>query len=127
MSNGLVFPSEWPDNCPPSDSDDASGTIYRIVKTNPPARTDILSLFEENRPIADLLCQSCGVSVFRELRDAVHQRKAYRRLGKLIAVATLTAECGKTKLTSGRQPTHTTWWCACGVDRAARFAVVEDV
>lgn len=53
--------------------------------------------------------------------DAVHQRLLPPKLGRWIAKGTLRPEHGKTKLTTGKQPTHTTWWAYDGVDRAARL------
>jgi hypothetical protein len=35
------FPDDWPDGCPPDDADDASGEIFRLVKTNPPTVGDL--------------------------------------------------------------------------------------
>lgn len=43
-------------------------------------------------------CLRCGLSVFRELRDAVHQRQLLPKLGRFIAQAELVAEHGKTEL-----------------------------
>jgi hypothetical protein len=71
-------------------------------------------------------CLRCGLSVFRELQDAVHQRQLMPKLGHLIAQATLEAEHGKTKPTEGRQPSHTTWRAYEGLSRASLFAVVEE-
>jgi hypothetical protein len=66
------------------------------------------------------------LSVFREIRDAIHQRQLLPKLGSLIAEATLLAEHGKTKPTEGRQPSHTTWWAYEGVNRASLFSVVRE-
>ncbi|MCU0873206.1 MAG: hypothetical protein MUE50_12775 [Pirellulaceae bacterium] len=71
-------------------------------------------------------CLRCGLSVFRETRDAIHQRQLLPKLGSLIAEATLLAEHGKTKPTEGRQPSHTTWWAYEGVNRASLFSVVRE-
>jgi len=71
-------------------------------------------------------CLRCGLSVFREMRDAVHQRQLLPKLGRFIAQATLVAEHGKTKRTTGSQPTHTTWWAYEGVNRYRLFSVVQE-
>ena len=65
-------------------------------------------------------------SVFREIRDAVHQRQLLPKLGNWIAQATFLPEHGKTKLTEGWQPSHTTWWAYEGVNRASLFSVVRE-
>ena len=48
------------------------------------------------------------------------------KLGNLIAKGTLSPEHGKSKLTSGRLPTHTTWWPYRDVKRASLFSVVSE-
>jgi hypothetical protein len=63
---------------------------------------------------------------FREIHDAIHQRKLIPKLGRWIAKATLKPEHGKTQLTTGKQPTHTTWWAYHGVDKVTLFAVVAE-
>lgn len=122
----LQFPKDWPINCPPSDADDARGEVYRIVKHEPPEDADLESHHENGRLPKAPPCLRCGLSVFREIRDAVHQRHLIPKLGSLIAQATLQAEHGKTKLTEGKQPTHATWWAYEGVDRAGLFSVVGE-
>ena len=120
------FPSNWPENCPPSDAVDASGIVFRIVKYSPPMADDFATHYETGRLPKAPPCLRCGLSVFREKHDAVHQRELMPRLGKLIAEANLRPEHGKTKLTSGMRPTHTTWWPHEEVDRAALFNVVVE-
>lgn len=122
----LAFPSDWPNGCPPEDAQDANGTVFRIVKNDPPNDVDFISHFESGRIPKAPPCLRCGLSVFRELKDAVHQRLLMPKLGRWIAKATLEAVHGKTKLTQGQQPTHTTWWAYDGVQRASPFTVVSE-
>lgn len=124
MSN--KFPSDWPDECPPQDAEDAAGIVFRLVKNVPPQDKDMKSHHESGKLPHAPACLRCGLSVFRELRDAAHQRHLMPRLGKWIARATLQAEHGKTKLTKGQQPTHTTWWTYDGVQRSTLFTVVTE-
>jgi hypothetical protein len=53
-------------------------------------------------------------------------RRLLPKLGRLIATGTLEADHGKTKLTTGRQPTHTTWWPDRDVDRASLFTIAAE-
>ena len=122
----LSFPQGWPDQCPPNDAVDADGIVFRIVKTDPITAADMASHHETGKLLKAPPCLRCGLSVFRELQDAFHQRQLFPKLGKLIAKAALQAAHGKTKLTEGRQPTHTTWWPYEGVDRASLFALVAE-
>jgi hypothetical protein len=122
----MNFPADWPSDCPPADAVEADGVVFRIVKNAPPMASDVATHRETGRLRAAPECLRCGLSVFRDLRDAVHQRLLMPKLGQWIAKATLIADYGKTKLTTGQQPTHTTFWTFEGVDRAALFAIVVE-
>jgi len=122
----LHFPTEWLTDCPPHDAVDAAGEVFRIVKHEPPKEEDLASHHETGRLPKAPACLRCGLSVFREIREAVHQRQLIPKLGSLIAQAQLQAEHGKTKLTEGKQPTHTTWWAYEGINRASLFSVVRE-
>jgi hypothetical protein len=122
----MKFPDTWPADCPPADADDAHGQVYRLVKHDPPLAEDTASHQETGRLPHAPACLRCGLSVFREIRDAVHQRQLLPKLGGYVARATLLAEHGKTKLTKGVQPTHTTWWACDGVNRHGLFSVVRE-
>jgi hypothetical protein len=122
----MNFPDSWPTDCPPQDAVDAQGEVFRIVNTDPPIAQDLASHFETGRLLKAPACLRCGLSVFREVRDAVHQRMLLPKLGRWIAKGTLESEHGKTKLTASKLPTHTTWWAFDGVNRAALFAVVRE-
>ena len=102
----MKFPETWPANCPPADAGDADGDVFRLVKHDPPQPDDTASHMETGRLPNAPPCLRCGLSVFRELRDAVHQRQLLPKLGNLIGKATLLAEHGKTKLTKGAPDPH---------------------
>jgi len=122
----MKFPDAWPKDCPPSDAEDADGVVFRVVKHNPPEEEDTATHMETGRLPKAPPCLRCGLSVFREMRDAAHQRQLLPKLGNLIASATLLPEHGKTKLTKGQRPTHTTWWAYEGVNRHSLFAVFAE-
>lgn len=119
------------ENCPPNDAEAASGDVYRCAKNNPPHTEDMKTHEESGRlPDADP-CLRRALSVFRKQADAEHQLRLFRRWRKrYILRATLTAQHGLVKLTSGKQPTHTSWWpdAALTLDsRAALFTAVAEV
>lgn len=122
----MKFPDSWPRDCPPQDAVNADGKVFRIVKNDPPTATDVASHWELGKLPKAPACLRCGLSVFRELRDAVHQRRLFPKLGRLVATGVLKPEHGKTKLTTGQQPTHTTWWAYEEVMRETLFAVVGE-
>lgn len=120
------FPHNWPADCPPADAADGAGDVFRIVKHDPLIDDDMASHFETGKLRRAPACLRCGLSVFRERGDAVHQRQLLPKLGNMIAKATLKAEHGKTKRTKGQQPTHTTWWPYEGVNRRSLFSVTME-
>jgi hypothetical protein len=122
----MNFSSDWPADCPPKDTPDAQGDVFRIVKENPPAPQDMLSHHETGRLLKADPCLRCGLSVFRLLEDALNQQRLLPKLGKRIAKGTLAPAHGKARPTPGQQPTHTTWWAYVGVERAALFVVVQE-
>lgn len=127
MAHRMSFPKDWPAGCPADDVLDAQGEVFRIVKGDPATADDMKSHHETGKlPKADP-CLRCGLSVFREVDDAVNQQRLLPKLGKWIARAQLTPAHGKACPTKGQQPTHTTWWPVEGVDRAVLFKVVREV
>jgi hypothetical protein len=122
----MLFPETWPNDCPPADAIDASGVVFRIVKNKPPLPEDFVTHFEADKLRNADPCLRCGLSVFQEIGDAVHQRWLLPKLGRLIARGTLRTDHGKTKLTPGKQPSHTTWWPYTEVDRASIFSIAPD-
>lgn len=68
----MRFPTDWPNDCPPLNADDAAGTVFRIVKNDPPLVVDFATHHETGRLKNAPACLRCGLSVFRELSDAVH-------------------------------------------------------
>jgi len=83
------FPRNWPEGCPPLDAEDADGNVFRLVKNQPPIAKDLESHFESGKLPKAPPCLRCGLSVFRELKDAVHQRELMPKLGSLVAKAAL--------------------------------------
>lgn len=122
----MNFPANWPEDCPPRDALDAEGDVFRIVNHDPPITEDVATHFETGRLPKAPQCLRCGLSVFRDVRDAIHQRLLMPKLGRFIAGARLKAEHGRTKLTSGQQPTHTTLWTYDEINRTIVFAVVRE-
>ena len=120
------FPTDWPSDSPPADAADAAGAVFRIVKSEPPTVKDLETDHETGKLPKAPACLRCGLSVFREIRDAEHQRRLIPKLGNLIAHAELQAGDGKTKRTDGKQPTHTTWWSYQNIHRASLFSIFKE-
>ena len=120
----MNFPLDWPANCPPLDAEPADGEVYRIVRNNPMQTIDAATHRETGRLPKATACLRCGLSVFSELRDVLHQRELFPKLGDFIAIANLAKKDGKMKLTQGRFPSHLTWWPYLEVDRVRLFTLV---
>jgi hypothetical protein len=120
----MNFPNDWPTGCPPSDSETASGVVYRIVNSDPVQNSDFLSQFELGRAMNPDECLRRSLSVYTALADAEHRRRLTPKLGRLVARATLDESHGKMKHTGGQKSSHTEWWPCEGIDRKAGFTVV---
>lgn len=86
---------------------------------------------ETNRLVDADPCLRRALSVLRSLEEAQHQARLFRGWKrKFVARGTLTSDHGRAMLTSGKHPTHTSWWPADSLDAAARarlFVVVCEV
>lgn len=117
----MQFPKNWPPDCPPAEAQDAQGEYFRVASNNPPGVDDFKSYAELGKlPKADP-CKRVGLSLLRKFDDAIHQTELFPKHGKLIFRGDLNSSHGKTLLTKGTLPTHTTWWPFEGIDRATPF------
>jgi hypothetical protein len=122
------WPAYFSDDCPPQDSQPASGEVYRLVKNDPPKEDDFLThkeLFPE-KDFGDQECQACGVSVSRDADDIpVLKRRVPGLRERMLARGILDSSLGKIKSTPGPVRSHHTWWVPVGVQRHACFSVVR--
>ena len=123
----MSFPKDWPPGCPDSSIPDADLRVFRLVKSDPVSEFDMRSHHETGRLRNANPCLRCGLSVFQTVEDAQSQFGLMPRLGGKIAEGEIKPSHGKACLTSGSQPTHTTWWPREGVNRTALFAVIMEV
>ncbi len=108
----MVYPQHFPSDCPPPQSDIASGEFYRLIQDP----KDFLSWREENpnKECSPTLseCQACGVSIHSSLDDIKKLSLRIPRLrNRKIAKGFLKGEMGKIKHTpSKNEKSHHTWW-----------------
>lgn len=119
------------EECPPTAAAPVEGDVWRCCKSKPPKGAEMKTHHESGRlPNADP-CRRQALSVFCSETDAIHQVKLFQRWRrKFVAKATLDGSHGRSMLTKGQQPTHTSWWPAESLDPAARaalFTVVSQV
>lgn len=119
----MNWPSHFPKTCPPDDSLEASGDVYRLVGGEPPKKEDFISHWVKsphNRKVyaaKGKACEFCGLSVFRTMEDARRLSRRVRHLPKKIAKATLGPSMGRIKNTGNED--HCTWWVPTSVKNPA--------
>lgn len=98
------------ENCPPDDAQPASGTVYYLVKHNPPIEKDfepkairhpesVVVVPLEVDPVI-WRCETYGISVFTNLEEAREIQNYYYFRKWQLAVANLTSACGLIKKNS---------------------------
>ena len=113
----MEWPEFYPENCPPEDAEQASGTVYRLVRHNPPQAEDFKSLFEErstffeNKP-NDFICKGCGVSVCSDFEDIERlQRSSGKMRKRQVAEGHIQTKHGVILYTPSKlYRSHHTWW-----------------
>ncbi|WP_217597884.1 hypothetical protein [Cohnella sp. GbtcB17] len=109
--------------------------VYRLVDNDPPTAHDFLSNFitQPNRTFTDI-CQACGLSVFKEKEDAIHQNELmaasiyFKRKGlpkKKLALGTTDPHSGLVKNTPTKDhKSHMTYWVFQGISIVHHFKVI---
>lgn len=125
------FPAWFPPNCPPHDSDEASGVVFRFVNGDSIDPQDFLSHHELGLAPRAPACRRCSLSVYRTLGFARVKLKQLRdrfpgRFGTSIAAGQLAPELGMLKQ-EGADLDHHEWWAYDGVERQTPFRVVDAI
>ena len=123
----LQWPDFYPENCPPAEAKPASGTVYRLVKHNPPRLEDFLSTWEEfPGRFPEPTIKISGTSVHRDLQDS---ERLKNRIGHLrnrkIAKGKLNPTLGMIQHTPSREKSHHTWWIPIGTEPWFVFRVIS--
>lgn len=126
-----TWPQSFPKDCPPAESQEPEGRVYRLVSANPPGKKDFLSYHELDPVKWEGNCRACGLSVFRDISDAKRLLRRVRAMEKMkefefIASGSLEKSDGKLMYTPPvQQNSHHTWWIPLGWNRHNAFSVVE--
>lgn len=127
----MQFPDYFPDNCPPDTAQPATGTVYYLVKNDPPTPDDFLSKRQKNPNLRfrpdEKECQACGISVYTEIEDLLNVRQRYPDMGNMKpAVGNLTPNLGVLQPTpSKKSPSHHTLWLAIDAQPWTVFQVIN--
>jgi hypothetical protein len=128
----MEWPKNYPSNCPLEGSIiPQSLEVYYLVECNPPSKNDFLSL-QEKRPERSFntdneKCQSCGISVFTDIKGIELARNVSRGLRKKkTAKGILTPDLGKIKNTPSQNTgdTHHTFWYHINAEPWKIFKVI---
>ena len=104
-----MWPDYYPEYCPPDDSDDCSGKVFRIIKGETASEADFVPYIIEFFGDPNFQsCKSAGLSVCVTLEAAKTKLEQPKFAGQYIAVLELPASAGKMK--QARQSAHATWW-----------------
>jgi len=128
-----MYPKHFPDNCPPSVSDIASGEFYRIINKahERPLPKDFLSWRQEfphkECPTGLPECQACGVSIHSSLDDAKNLSRRIPRFKNMkIAKGILSDGLGRIKHTpSKNEKSHYTWWIPENTEPCKVFELID--
>lgn len=129
-----MYPKHFPNECPPSLSEPASGEFYRFIKKahEIPQPKDFLSWRQENLdrecPAGLSECQACGVSIHSSLDDAKNLSRRIPRFKNMkIAKGFLNNSLGRIKPTpSKNEESHHTWWIPDDAKPCKVFELIDE-
>ena len=126
----MQWPDYFPDDCPPQGAQPATGDVYRLVKQNPPESKDFMPLREKktSEDFGEKECQACGLSVFRNVEDAIRVKSRARGMEKrIVSKGTLSPHLGRIQNTPSKMfgKLHHTWWVPTEGQPWSIFRVVQ--
>ncbi len=111
-----VWPSDYPEACPPTEAIDLIGAAFRFINGSSPAARDFVSYYERHpyKVWGAQACMARGLSICRTLEDCRHLRSAVPALRKKrVAAANIAEPVGVVHPTpSNSCKGHCTWWLA---------------
>jgi hypothetical protein len=111
-----TWPDSFPPGCPPPDAVVATGSFYRLVRSDPPTEEDFESHYERHlagrmRRFWDDDIKAAGISVFADKEDAEKSRAAIPALKNSKVALGNIDNSGRMQHTPGRSgESHHTWW-----------------
>ena len=109
-----IFPSYFPDNCPPDEATDEEKELFRLCSGPELTEDDFLSLYNKDPEKWANNIQAYGLSVLESKEDCDRVRRInakLRRLYPFCASGKNNSDRGKILNTpSNTNPRHFTWW-----------------
>lgn len=124
-STMYVWPSHYPQSCPPATAEPANGPIYRFMNKSVPTAKDFRPYYDADpaKSWGELSCQARGLSVYPDLnacREAASKVPGLAK--KKLAVGMMLKSYGVIAETPSRNTSrHLTWWVAPGCPEPETF------
>ncbi len=124
----MIWPDNFPPNCPSSDSSETRGRYYRLVKRNP---LDLIDFSPSNQKpdesYDDPECIKCGISLCNSLSGIKKHREWYTwKKDYYIAKVDFEVGMGKIKKTPPSSEHHYTWWLPKDFNPLPIFEVIVE-
>lgn len=125
-----VFPSYFPDNCPPDEATDEEKLLFRLCPKSELTEKDFLSYYNQDPQKWANNTQAYGLSVLESKEDCERARRKNGKLRKLYpfsASGMNNSDRGKILNTpSYTNPRHFTWWVYEGVKPHTFFTIIDE-
>ena len=123
----MEWPDFYPGNCPPPEAEPASGTVYRLVRHDPPQVEDFKSTWEEfPGRFPEPTIKNSGVSVYTDPQDIERLKKRIPQLSnRKTAKGELNPTLGVIQHTLSFEKSHHTWWIPIGAEPWLVFKVLS--
>lgn len=123
----MEWPHFYPVNCPPTEAEPASGTVYRLVRHNPAQEKDFQAPWEEYPGrFTEPTTTNCGVSIHTDIQDSQRLRNRVRKFkNRQIAEGELNPMLGMIQHTPSREKSHHAWWIPIEAEPWVVFKVIS--
>ncbi|MDT6993191.1 hypothetical protein [Burkholderia cenocepacia] len=118
----MAFDLQLPEGCPGADAREYEGTVFRVVKTDPPTAADLQTYLELGLLPKANLCKRGSVSLYSTAIEAQQLAELRPYIGEFVASISLTPAHGKVGGPSASG--HIDWWPYAGMRNPADLTVI---
>ena len=121
-----MWPSYFPDACPPDDAISASLTVYRAVLNVPPTKEDFLPQKAMKPKVwyGNNTCFFCSVSLFTDYNEAVVASQSIKSRSGNYKIAKGTTDPNKGVVLCSSTSSHVDYWVYTGITIHSGFTIV---
>ena len=128
--NRHIYPSYYPDNCPPDEATDEEKLLYRLCSGSVLTENDFLSFYDTDPQRWANNIQAYGLSVLESQADCDRARRKNGKLRKkypFCASGMNNSDRGRILNTPSKvNPRHFTWWVYEGVKPHTFFEICSE-